>query len=96
MPRYIDVDKLIAEYDRVHIGAPGGARKLMENAPIADVAEVKHGEWIYHECVSSYDGAISGYSCSCCSAFIDEEVYERLYSNIKYCPCCGARMKGGE
>ena len=24
---------LLAEYDRVHIGAPGGARKLMEDAP---------------------------------------------------------------
>lgn len=24
---------LIAEYDRVHIGLPGGARKLMEDAP---------------------------------------------------------------
>ena len=24
---------LIAEYDRVHVGKPGGARKLMEDAP---------------------------------------------------------------
>ena len=40
MARYIDVDKLIAEYDRVHIGAPGGARKLMVDAPTADVQEV--------------------------------------------------------
>lgn len=40
MPRYTDIDKLIAEYDRVHIGPPGGARKLMEDAPIADVVEV--------------------------------------------------------
>lgn len=24
---------LLAEYDRVHIGEPGGARKLMEDAP---------------------------------------------------------------
>ncbi len=40
MARYIDVDALIAEYDRVHIGAPGGARKLMVDAPTADVEEV--------------------------------------------------------
>jgi hypothetical protein len=40
MPRYIDADKLIAEYDRAHIGAPGGARKLMVDAPTADVVEV--------------------------------------------------------
>lgn len=31
--RLIDADALIAEYDRVHVGAPGGARKLMEDAP---------------------------------------------------------------
>ena len=37
MARYIDADMLIAEYDRVHIGAPGGARKLMVDAPTADV-----------------------------------------------------------
>jgi hypothetical protein len=38
MARYIDADKLIAEYDRVHIGAPGGARKLMVDAPTCNVA----------------------------------------------------------
>lgn len=38
MPRYTDIDKLIAEYDRVHVGPAGGARKLMTEAPIADVA----------------------------------------------------------
>ena len=31
---------LIAEYDRVHIGPPGGARKLMEDAPTVDAVEV--------------------------------------------------------
>ena len=30
--RLIDKEKLIAEYDRVHIGPPGGARKLMKEA----------------------------------------------------------------
>lgn len=40
MARYIDADKLIAEYDRVHEGPAGGARKLMVEAPTADVAEV--------------------------------------------------------
>ena len=37
---------------------------------------VKHGTWIYHECVSSYEGAISGYSCSVCSVFVDEEIFD--------------------
>ena len=34
--RLIDADALIAEYDRVHIGQAGGARKLMVDAPTVD------------------------------------------------------------
>lgn len=37
---YIERNALIAEYDRVHIGPAGGARKLMVDAPTADVVEV--------------------------------------------------------
>ena len=33
MADLIDRAALIAEYDRVHVGAPGGARKLMQDAP---------------------------------------------------------------
>ena len=61
--------------------------------PTADVVEVKHGEWIYHECVSSYEGAISGYSCSVCSAFVNEEVFESDEFHKEYCGNCGAKMK---
>lgn len=38
--RLIDADALISEYDRVHVGAPGGARKLMEEAPTIDAVTV--------------------------------------------------------
>ena len=57
MPRYTDIDKLIAEYDRVHIGPAGGARKLMVEAPIADVVEVvrccdcKYCETVIHSII---------------------------------------------
>ena len=37
---YIERGALIAAYDRAHKGPPGGARKLMEDAPAADVVEV--------------------------------------------------------
>jgi hypothetical protein len=37
---YIERNALIAEYDRIHVGAPGGARKLMVDAPASDVVEV--------------------------------------------------------
>ena len=55
---YIDREKLIAEYDRVHIGPPGGARKLMVDAPAADVVEVVRckdcTEWDKNECECSH------------------------------------------
>ena len=38
--RLIDANALIAEYDRVHIGEPGKARKLMADAPTVDAVEV--------------------------------------------------------
>lgn len=34
---------LIAEYDRVHVGPPGGARKLMEDAPSVEAIPI---EWL--------------------------------------------------
>jgi hypothetical protein len=48
MNRYTDIDKLIEKYDRVHVGPAGGARKLMEEAPIADVEEVVHCDECVH------------------------------------------------
>ena len=40
--RLIDADALITEYDRVHIGEPGKARKLIEDAPTVDAVQVVH------------------------------------------------------
>lgn len=37
---YIEREALLAEYDRVHVGAAGGARKLIESFPAADVVQV--------------------------------------------------------
>lgn len=55
--------------------------KVMRNYSTADVAEVKHGEWVHGECVSH---------CSECG-------FETYPENITpYCPNCGARMDGGD
>ena len=43
MTSLIDRYALIAEYDRVHVGKPGGARKLMEEAPEVDAVPVPVG-----------------------------------------------------
>ena len=38
--RLIDANALIAEYDRLHIGEPGKARKLIADAPTVDAVPV--------------------------------------------------------
>jgi hypothetical protein len=40
MDDYISREYLLAEYDRQHQGPPGGARKIIAEAPAADVVEV--------------------------------------------------------
>jgi hypothetical protein len=61
--------------------------KAIKEAPTADVAEVKHGEWIYHvDDLFPADGTIE---CSVCH----EEESLLLYNN-NYCPNCGAKMDG--
>lgn len=37
---YIEREKVLAEYDRQHNGPPGGARKIIETFPAADVRPV--------------------------------------------------------
>jgi len=41
--RLIDVDELLKAYDVIHVGPPGGARKLMVDAPTIDAIPV---EWL--------------------------------------------------
>ena len=38
--RLIDANALIAEYDRVHVGEPGKARKLIADAPTVEAVEI--------------------------------------------------------
>ena len=40
MDEYISRAGILAEYDRQHQGPPGGARKIMETFPAADVRPV--------------------------------------------------------
>lgn len=47
---YIEREALIAEYDRVHKGPAGGARKLMVDAPAIDAVEV------VRKPISGYEG----------------------------------------
>ena len=46
----IEKEALLAEYDKAHVGPPGGARKLIEEAPSVEAIPVqwieKHLEWL--------------------------------------------------
>lgn len=67
----------------------------LADVPTVDAVEVVHGLWEYHDCVSSYDGTKSGYSCSECHAFVDEEIFDMDGFHKDFCGSCGAIMDGG-
>lgn len=85
MTEYINKQALLAEYDCVHVGPPGGARKLIEEAPTADVAPVVHGRWVAKPTMYRHPNA-RNYYCSECR-------YEPTETK-EFCPNCGARMDG--
>ena len=70
--RLIDANALIAEYDRAHIGEPGNARKLMEDAPTVDAVEVVRcgacKDWLE---IAETGGA--GYCCHPCWVIAGEQ-----------------------
>jgi DNA-directed RNA polymerase subunit RPC12/RpoP len=57
------------------------------NAPAADVAEVKHGKWIYS---AETINTMSGYFCSACKGAIWNAPY--VPQAFRHCPNCGAKM----
>ena len=80
----IDKAALIAEYDRVHVGPPGGARKLMEDAPI--IEERKTGRWKMEPDPYGFFEEIP--VCSECGCTTE------MRKTYKFCPNCGADMRG--
>lgn len=55
-------------------------KRKIYDFPAADVAEVRHGEWI------PVDEKRDAFDCSECDAMVSRM--------MNYCPRCGARMKG--
>ena len=78
---FVSRDWLLAEYDRQHQGPPGGARKIIAEAPAADVAPVRHGRWERSE-GNPYP------SCSECG------IESLSRADRPYCQFCGAKMDG--
>ena len=103
MARYIDADKLIgwlnsstADTWGKGLGKSWWAHSVklkdniidgIEKMPTADVAEVKHGEWVQQ--LNPYEDEIH---CSVCGAVFN--VIDNCTETFDYCPHCGAKMDG--
>ena len=92
---YINREELLAEYDRQHIGEPGRARKLIEDAPSADVVPVKHGKWETVEFCEEDELLFELFNqdnprrCSECGfSYINFDT-----KGYNFCPNCGAKME---
>lgn len=65
----------------------------IEEAPAADVQEIKHGKWIKMDIIPDD----VDYYCSKCRNFIDIATGREtpIDRGFFYCPHCGAKMDGG-
>ncbi len=89
---YIDVDKArkhlrvdcLAKYPTTYIDGLLAAAEELTRIPTADVAEVKHGEWINGR-RNDWKNNTYEEMCSVCGRYTQE--FRR-----GYCPNCGAKM----
>ena len=81
MSDYVSRQYLLDEYDRQHQGPPGGARKIIAEAPAADVVPAVIGKW--ERC-----GVIT-LKCNVCGYVI----HDGREKECKFCPNCGAKME---
>ena len=67
--------------------------QALDDIPTADVVPVKHGHWIWNEDEWNHQ-------CSVCKERFDYsktyELFDHGFQMASYCPCCGAKMDGGE
>lgn len=85
MSKYIDADKLPYIYTATH-------QELvlaLEEAPAADVQEVRHGEWVFKFYCGNMSGYDYGMTCSVCGKPTHRQFAEKM---PPFCPNCGASM----
>jgi hypothetical protein len=80
---------VLAEYDRQHKGPPGGARKIMEEAPAVDAEPVVHARPIWINPLNPGAKTCIWKCSSLCSACGDY-----VATGWKHCQNCGAKMNG--
>lgn len=66
-------------------------KSMVHSAKAADVAPVRHGEWLW------LDGYGEKFACSECLEIFDTDADDANAGNEwNFCPKCGAKMDGGE
>lgn len=81
----ISREALLAAYDAAHKGPPGGARKLIQEAPAIDAVPVRHGRWVEEIDRENH------WHCSECGTVVGI-----VAKYAQYCYKCGALMDGGD
>ena len=62
---------------------------IAATTPTADVAEVRHGSWIYEPPTATLHAS---WRCSACELHFWQHILET--NRFAYCPYCGAKMDG--
>ena len=96
MAKYIDADKINAELmDEYHGMISDESMKIykimqmLDNAPIADVEEVRHGKWIYK---GHHEMMWHAFQCSVCERWMFTNSLNNIVGEYPYCHC-GAKME---
>ena len=93
MSRYIDADALLKKLPD-DLPYKASVKRVLMQAPTADVVEVRHGEWVVHGTCKRENILMIGLICSECHFSIAKKVIlddeETMTKNYSYCPECGA------
>ena len=104
MAEYIDREKLLEDFERIEQSNklvpwdlnPVAFFVAVQDAPSADVVEVKHGQWKALPFVPAAGIPTAEAICSECGRDVVYQVVDDRYMFENYCPHCGAKMdKGG-
>ncbi len=95
MARYIDADALKLDIDlskgATVLDMALSVIKAVQEAPTADVAEVKHGEW---KIIADYKESEVAQCTHCKEDFWYMKQGQLQIKHMPYCPECGAKMDG--
>ena len=82
--RYIEAIELLKNLPN-DLPYKDSVKRVLMQAPTADVVEVRHGEWLVWENLpNTIYGRDTLFVCSECTA--------KFANTSKYCPYCGAKM----